>query len=158
MAVSEEDIRRARDADIQAKVAAQMEGPVASPSVPYTKYMAEDTDVPESIHPDVRRAVYTKRIPLSNIPGADIPRYKLGAYLADSYLKNSRPTFAGGNNEEITNSILPRDLELRLTAGKDGFLIKQIGTSTSIKRIETPGAGGPPKRSRWGFLGRGGKT
>lgn len=157
MAASDEDYRKAMNAEIQAKLAAQAEGPTASPSVPYVKYMAEESDVPDKIHPDIRRAVYTKRIPLSNIPPEDIRRYRLGAYLADSYLKNSRPTFAGGNDEEITCSLLPRDLELRLTAGKDGFLIKQIGTSTSIRRVETSGAGATPKKSRWGFLSRGGE-
>lgn len=157
MAVSEEELKRMQDAEIRARLAATEEGPTASPSVPYVKYMAEEEDVPEDIHPDIRRAIYSKRIPLSNIPPGDVRRYRLGAYLADSFLKNSRPIYAGGNDEEITCSLLPRDLELRLTAGKDGFLIKQIGTSTSIKRVETPGAGSAPKKSRWRFLGRGGK-
>jgi len=157
MGISEEEMEELRRKELQAQIAATPEeGPVATPSVPYVKYMAEEDDVPNDIHPDVRRAVYTKRIPLSNIPPEDIPRFKLGAYMADSYLKNSRPCYAGGNDEEITNSLLARDLELRLTAGKDGFLIKQLATTTTVKRVETPGAGETPekKKRRWRIFGR----
>jgi len=156
MATSDEDIQRAVDAEIKAKLAAQQEGPVASPSVPFTKYILEDTDIPE-VHPSLKRAVYDKEIPLGNLNEIERRRLGLSYQRAEIALKNSRPLFAGGNDEEIIYSTLPGKICVKLSRADGGFQTKQLTTMTTIRRIETPLIASSPKKSRWRFLGRGGE-
>lgn len=156
MAMSAEEYNRASAAEIRAKLAAQQEGPTASPSVPYTKYVLEDLNMP-AIHPDLQRGVFDKEIPLANISEARIPRLRMGYRRAEINFKNSRPTYAGGNNEEIIYSILPVKSEIKLSRAIDGFQTKQLSTMTTVRRIETPAMEPAPMGGRFSFLRRGKK-
>lgn len=147
------ELERQKLAEIQAKLAAQQEGPIASPSVPFTRYVLEDKEIP-GIHKTFQRAVYDKEIPLGVISNEDLRRLMLGYQRAEISLKNSRPLFAGGNDEDIVFSVLADKSFIKLSRARDGFWSKQLTTMTTVKRVETPGASPTSLKRSWKALGK----
>ena len=148
-----EDYEKAAEAEARARLAAQDEGPVASPSVPFAKYILEDKNQ-QNIHPSLQSAVYDKEIAVTNLTDSEIDWLQWQFLRAEMMLKNSRPALAGGNAEEIIYSILPAKLRIKLTRSREGFERKQLTTMTTIRRVEMPGSAPVKRRSRWRIFGR----
>lgn len=158
MATSEAEYRRAVNAEIQAKVAAQPMGPVASPSVPYIKFILGDEYVPDKLPPSLRATVYDKELALSNVKEEEILWARMQYLLSEMMFKASRPALACNYQEEITLSVLPAKLLIKLARSRDGgFERRQQTTQTEIKHIETGAPMPAARKSRWRFLGRGAK-
>lgn len=147
------ELERQKLAEIQAKLAEQQEGPVASPSVPFTRYVLEDRDIP-NVHKTYQRAVYDKEIPLAVLSNEEIHRVMLGYQRAEISLKNSRPLFSGGNDEEMIFSVSSDKSFIKLSRAKDGFWSKQLTTMTTVKRVETPSVPPTSLKRSWKALGR----
>ncbi len=158
MGISEEELRRMKEIEIQAKLAEQQEGPTVSPSVPYIKYIMQDEYVPENLPPSLRAAVYDKEISLTNLKEDEIPWLRMHYALSEIMFKSSRPALACNYQEEIMLSVIPAKLLVKLARSRDGgFERKQQTTQTVIRRVETGTPMPAPRKSRWRFLGRGKK-
>ncbi len=136
----------------------QEPGAVASPSKAYVQYILEDEDIPDDIHPALRRVVYDKELALSNLIEEEIPWLRHQLHLGEITFKMGRPALAGNYNEEIIFSTLPIKYLVKLSRSRDGgFERRQQTTQTVIRRVE--GLGGPTvsgNPSRWRKLLPGG--
>lgn len=156
--VGDVDLRRAVEADVQAKLAAQAEGPIASPSVAYIKYIMQDEYVPENLPPSLRAVIYDKELALTNIKDEEMTWVRLQYILAEIMFKTSRPALACNHKEEINLAVIPAKLLVKLARSRDGgFERKQQTTQTVIKRVETTTSMPIAKKSRWRVFGRGKK-
>lgn len=155
--MSDAEYRKAVEAEIAAKLAAQQEGPTASPSMPYTRYIMEDTHVPEELPPSLRAVVYDKEFGLSFLTDEEILWARIQLVRSEIMFKSSRPALACNQKEEILLSALPLKSLVKLARSRKGFERKQQTTQTVIKRVEATTATPPTaKRSRWKIFGRGG--
>jgi len=153
----DEDYRKAVEAEILAKQAAAVEGPTASPSMPYTKYIMEDEYVPGELPPSLRAVVYDKEFGLSFLTDDEIRWARLQLVRSEIQFKSSRPALACNQKEEIMLSALPLKSLIKLARSRKGFERKQQTTQTVIKRVEASTATPPTvKKSRWKIFGRGG--
>lgn len=147
---------------LRATLIAQPEtGPLASPSLPYIKYILEDENVPNDIHPSLRRVVFDKEQALTNLRDEEIIWLRRQLSLAEIMFKMSRPALACNYQEEIIFSTLPAKHMVKLARSRDGgFERKQETTQTVIRRVEGISPGTVSTPSRWRRLlpgGGGGK-
>lgn len=131
-------------------------GPVASPSVPYIKYIVEDLWKPSDLPTDLLNVAYDKEQALSNLTPDEINWLRMQLMRAEIMFKSSRPALAGNFNEEIKLSVLPAKHLIKLARSKGGFERKQQTTQTVIRRAEGMGGGGgsPSGGRRWWIFGR----
>lgn len=157
MTNDDEESRKAIEAEITARLAAQQEGPTAAPNMPYTRYIMEDTHVPEELPPSLRAVVYDKEFGLSFLTDEEILWARIQLVRSEIMFKSSRPALACNQKEEILLSALPLKSLVKLARSRQGFERKQQTTQTVIKRVEAT-ASTPPtvKKSRWKIFGRGG--
>lgn len=123
---------------LQAGLLAQREtGAVASPSKAYVQYILEDENIPEDIHPALRRVVFDKELALTNIRDEEMPYIRRQLQLAEIIYKMSRPALECNYTEEIMLSTLPMKHMIKLARSRDGgFERRQQTTQTVIKRVE----------------------
>lgn len=153
--MSEAEYRKVVEADIIAKQAAQVEGPTASPSMPYTRYIMEDEYVPKELPPALRAVVYDKEYGLSNLSEEEIDFSRLQVIRSEIQFKSSRPALACNRQEEILLAALPVKHLVKFTRSRKGFERKQQTTQTVIKRVEATTTTPPVvKGSRWKLFGR----
>jgi len=133
-------------------------GAVASPNKSYVKYILEDENIPENIHPALQRVVYDKELALSNLREEEMPWLRKQLQLAEITFKMGRPALTGTYDEEIIFSTLPVKFAIKLSRSREGgFERRQQTTQTVIRRVEgigTPTTAGNP--SRWRRLLPGG--
>ncbi len=136
------------DDQLKAGILAQKEsGAVASPSKAYVKYILEDENVPENIHPSLRRVVYDKELALTNLRDEEIPWLRKQLQLAEIIYKMSRPALECKYSEEIVLATLPLKHMVKLSRSRDGgFERRQQTTQTVIKRVE--GVGGATRATK----------
>lgn len=144
---------------LRAGILAQKDtGAVASPSKAYVKYILEDENIPDNIHPSLRRVVYDKELALTNLRDEEIPWLRRQLHLAELTFKMSRPALECNYSEEIVLSTLPLKHMVKLSRSRDGgFERRQQTTQTVIKRVEGVGSAGAPRKvGRWRRLLPGG--
>lgn len=147
----------ATEHDVEMMMAAQ-EGRmiVASPSVPYTKYILEDNYIPKNIPPELCAVVYDKELSLSNLTEKEINWMVMAFQRSEIQFRMGRPALSGNHKEEIhLASLLPK-MKLKLARSRDGgFERKQQTTQTVIRQAVVSGPSEPKKRFR--LFGRGKK-
>jgi len=160
------EYQRAMEAEIKARLAAQQEGPVASPSVPYTKYiLMDDEKAPGTFPPELVNAVYDRELCL-----AFLDEWKQNWLLqqhmrAENLFAQGRPMMSNNHRDAIALSVLPAKLMLKLSRSslpqsQRGTTNERMLQATQIvtKQVTTSGGAIPTaRRSRWRFLGRGKK-
>lgn len=137
-------------------MAAQHErGPTISPSVPYAKWLVEDTGIPTNFPDGFRNTIYDKELGTSNITRKEKSLIKLGFLRAEIMLDNGRPVMSSKYEDEIILVTLPSKLDIKLSKSIDGFQQKQLSTQTTISHVHAPGAAGvAQKKSKWRIFGR----
>lgn len=139
---------------LKAGILAQKDGgAVAAPSISYVKFILEDQNIPENIHPALRSVVFDKELSLTNLRDSEIPWLRRQFQLAEITYKMSRPALACNYTEEIMLSTLPAKQMIKLSRSRDGgFERRQQTTQTVIKRVE--GMTSTPVARRVGKLRR----
>jgi hypothetical protein len=133
---------------LRAGILAQKDtGAVASPSKAYVKYILEDDNIPDDIHPALRRVVFDKELALTNLRDEEIPWLRRQLQLAEITFKMSRPALECNYTEEIMLSTLPMKHVIKLSRSRDGgFERRQQTTQTVIKRVEGVSSSTPVSR------------
>lgn len=161
--VDEDEYQRAMAAEIQAKLAAQGEGPVASPSVPYTKYILMDEEkAPDFFPPELVDAVYDRELCLGFLDESKQDWLRQQHMRAENLFMQGRPMMSNTHREAIALSVLPAKLMVKLSRSsyprsQQGIANERILQATQIvtKQISTSAGGGPVvKGSRWRIFGR----
>jgi len=128
-------------------------GPVASPSVPYIKYIMEDDYKPDNIPPALRAVVYDKEMEITNLNEKDIDWLRNQLRRSVINFKSGRPISSMNYQEEMTLSALPAKFLIKLARSRDGFERKQQTTQTVIRQAVVSG-GRPIQKRRWSIFGR----
>jgi hypothetical protein len=132
-------------------------GNVASPSVPYVKYMTEDLIPPEakeSIPPGLLAAAYDKELTISNLTPTEIDMLWFGMQRAETMFRMGRPSSFGGYNEELLLSVLPMKLRIKLARSRQGFERQQLTTQTVIRHVGVSEGHAGSTGRRWLFFGK----
>ena len=139
--------------ELEMALAAQQTGPSASPSVPYIKYIMEDTFKPDNLPPALCAVVYDKELALSNLKEDDISWLRDQLQRSVINFKNGRPISSTNYKEEITLSVLPAKFLIKLARSRDGgFERKQQTTQTVIRQAVVSGQ--PMPGRRWSIFGK----
>lgn len=154
------------EAEIKAKLATQQEGPVASPSVPYTKYvLMDDEKAPASFPPELVNAVYDRELCLTFLDDWK-QNWLLQQHMrAENLFAQGRPMMANTHRDAIALSVMAAKLMVKLSRSslpqsQRGTTNERMLQATQIvtKQVSTSGGVIPTaRRSRWRFLGRGNK-
>jgi len=139
--------------ELEMALAAQQTGPSASPSVPYIKYIMEDTFKPDNLPPALCAVVYDKELALSNLKEDDISWLRDQLRRSIINFKSGRPISSTNYKEEITLSVLPAKFLIKLARSRDGgFERKQQTTQTVIRQAVVSGP--PTPGRRWSIFGK----
>lgn len=163
MAEDEAQYRRAIEADIQAKLAAQGEGPVASPSVPYTKYiMMDDEKAPASFPPELVNAVWDRELGLTFLDEWKQEWLRQQHMRAENLFNQGRPVGSNTHIGAIALSVMPAKLMVKMSRSsfpksQNAIANERILQAAQIvtKQVTTSGGAQPVARgSRWRIFGR----
>lgn len=158
-----EDYQRAMEAEIKAKLAAQAEGPVASPSVPYTKYiMMDDEKAPGTFPPELVHAVYDREISLTFLDEWKQNWLIQQHMRAENLFAQGRPMMSCTHRDAIALSVMAAKLMVKLSRSslpqsRRGTTNERMLQATQIvtKQVMTSGGATPTaRRSRWRVFGR----
>jgi len=157
------EYQRAMEAEIKAKLAAQAEGPVASPSVPYTKYIMMDKETaPGTFPPELVNAVYDREISLTFLDEWKQNWLQQQHMRAENLFAQGRPMMSNTHRNAIALSVMAAKLMVKLSRStlpqsQRGTTNERMLQATQIvtKQVTTSGGAMPAARgSRWRFLGR----
>jgi hypothetical protein len=158
-----EEYRQAMEAEIKTKLAAQAEGPVASPSVPYTKYiLMDDERAPPGFPPELSKTIYDRELCLTFLDEWK-QNWLLQQHMrAENLFTQGCPVMSATHRRAIVQSSFPAKLMIKLSRSsipRSQQVITNeriLQAAQIISKLIATSLGTPPAvgGSRWRIFGK----